>query len=139
MLPSPAMTDRRTAACSCGALQLVATGEPVRVGVCHCLACQRRSGSAFAYQARFAREAVRTSGEPHEYVRISDEGEPRSFFFCRDCGVTLWYVCQSEPDLVAVPVGTFADPKFPWPKGSSWEERRHAWVTIPGDDVRHIH
>jgi hypothetical protein len=126
---------QREATCSCGALQLVATGEPVRVSVCHCLACQRRSGSAFAYQARFPREAVRTSGDAREYVRLSDEGEPRTFSFCPDCGATVWYRCASEPGLIAVPVGGFADPSFPPPTGSSWEERRHAWVTSPGDDV----
>ncbi|HEX5192696.1 MAG TPA: GFA family protein [Solirubrobacteraceae bacterium] len=130
---------QRTATCSCGAVRAVATGEPVRVGVCHCLACQRRSGSAFAYQARFPRAAVTTSGEPREYVRLSDEGERRVFSFCPQCGVTVWYVNQSEPDLVAIPVGTFADPEFAAPNGSSWEERKHEWVTIPGDDVRHIY
>jgi hypothetical protein len=130
---------QRTATCSCEAVQLVATGKPVRVGVCHCLACQRRSGSAFAYQARFARDAVRTSGEPCEYVRFSDAGERRVFSFCADCGATVWYQCDSEPDLIAVPVGGFADPSFPPPTGSSWEERKHSWVTIPGDDVRQIH
>jgi hypothetical protein len=106
---------QRTATCSCGALRLVATGEPIRVGVCHCLACQRRSGSAFAHQARFAREAVRMSGEPREYVRTSDEGERRVFSFCPECGVTVWFASVSDPDLVAVPVGVFADPDFPAP------------------------
>ena len=130
---------QRTATCSCGGLSIVATGEPVRVGVCHCLACQRRSGSAFAYQARFPREAVRTSGQPREYIRLSDEGEQRVFSFCPECGGTVWYTTPSEPDLVAVPVGGFADPSFPRPTASSWDERRHAWVTIPGDDVRHVH
>ena len=135
--PMTAQEVQRTATCSCGALRLVTTGEPVRVGVCHCLACQRRSGSAFAYQARFSREAVSTTGEAREYVRMSDEGERRVFFFCPDCGVTLWYGCDSEPDVIAVPVGTFADPQFPPPMRSTWEERRHAWVVLP-DDVEHI-
>ena len=51
------MTTRH-AACSCGALKLTTTGEPIRVSVCHCLACQRRTGSAFGYQARFPRDRV---------------------------------------------------------------------------------
>ena len=46
------MTTRR-ASCTCGQLHLETTGEPVRVSVCHCLDCQRRTGSAFAAQARF--------------------------------------------------------------------------------------
>ena len=35
------------AECSCGQLQVDADGDPVRISMCHCLACQRRTGSAF--------------------------------------------------------------------------------------------
>jgi hypothetical protein len=126
----------REAACNCGRLRLVAEGEPVRVSVCHCLACQRRTGSAFGYQARWPRERVTVRGGAHEYVRISDEGEKRTFSFCAGCGATVLYVCETEPDLVAVPVGALADPSFPAPAISVWESRKHAWVTLP-DGVEH--
>jgi|SRR5882724_7218157 len=121
----------REAACSCGRLRLVAEGEPVRISMCHCLACQRRTGSAFGFQARFPRDRVRITGASREYVRRSDEGEPRTYHFCPDCGATVYYVLDSVPDLVAVPVGAFADPAFPPPRVSIWESRRHAWVTLP--------
>jgi hypothetical protein len=121
----------RDAGCSCGQLRLVVEGEPVRISVCHCLACQRRTGSAFGFQARFPRERVQIAGRSREYVRISDAGETRTFSFCPDCGGTVWYVAGSAPDLVAVPVGVFADPAFPAPKVSVWESRKHAWVTLP--------
>ena len=123
----------RSAACSCGQLSLVAEGEPVRVSVCHCLACQRRTGSAFGFQARFARDRVRTSGSSREYVRISDEGDSRTFSFCPQCGATVYYVAGSAPDVVAVPVGAFADQAFPRPRFSVWEARKHPWVTLPAD------
>ena len=71
-------------------------------------------------------------------MRISDEGEQRVFSFCPECGVTVWFASASDPDLVAVPVGVFADPRFPPPMASGWEERRHAWVTIQGDGVTHF-
>lgn len=122
----------REATCSCGALRLVAEGEPVRVSMCHCLACQRRTGSAFGLQARFPRERVRISGSGREYVRLADDdGSPRRFHFCPDCGATVYYVLDSDPELIAVPVGAFADPAFPAPAVSVWESRRHAWVTPP--------
>jgi hypothetical protein len=121
----------RDAACSCGQLSLVAEGEPLRVSVCHCLACQRRTGSAFGAQARFPHDRVRVSGDWREYVRISDEGESRTFSFCPECGATVFYALGSAPDVVAVPVGAFADPGFPPPVRSVWEDRKHAWVTLP--------
>ena len=65
------------------------------------------------------------------YVRMSDEGEPRTYSFCPECGSTVYYVLPSAPDLVAVPAGAFADPAFPEPRVSVWQRRKHGWVTSP--------
>jgi hypothetical protein len=121
------------AACSCEQLRLTADGDPIRVSICHCLACQRRSGSAFAVAARFAAEQISVDGRFSEYVRISDEGEERIFRFCPDCGVTVFYGYPSASDMVAVPVGVFADPSFPAPVRSIYETRMHPWVRLPAD------
>lgn len=127
----------REAGCSCGQLRLLAEGEPLRVSVCHCLACQRRTGSAFGFQARFPRERVTVTGDARDYVRISDDGEPRTFRFCPECGATVYYVLESAPDVIAVPVGAFADPAFPEPHVSVWERRKHGWV-LPPTRVEHV-
>jgi hypothetical protein len=121
----------RYAACSCEQLRLTVDGEPVRISICHCLACQRRTGSAFSVQARFDAEQVRTEGRSIEYVRVSDKGEARIFSFCPECGTTVFYKTETAPELIAVPVGAFADPAFPAPTVSVWESRRHPWVELP--------
>jgi hypothetical protein len=124
----------RTAACSCGQLQLRVTGEPIRVSVCHCLACQRRTGSAFGYQARFDAADVTVSGRATEWQRVSDDGEAtHTYHFCPECGTTVYYVGDYEPSRVAIAAGAFADPSFPPPQRSVWEVRKHAWVTLPDD------
>jgi hypothetical protein len=123
------MTTRQ-AACSCGQLTLEADGDPIRVSVCHCLACQQRTGSTYGMQARFPEERVRIEGRSTAYTRISDYGESRTFHFCPECGSTVFYRLQGLDDAVAVPVGAFADPSFPAPRVSVWESRRHAWVTV---------
>jgi len=117
------------AACSCGQLQLTAKGDPIRISMCHCLACQRRTGSAFGFQARFALERVDVVGRYRDYVRISDDGEERIFHFCPDCGATVFYTLAMVPDVVAVRIGAFADPSFPPPTVSIYESRRHPWLT----------
>ena len=125
------MADR-TAACSCGQLSVRVTGDPVRVSVCHCLACQRRTGSAFGYQARFERADVSITGRSTTWSRTSDDGEAvHTQHFCPVCGATVYYVGDYEPDKVAIAAGAFADPSFPPPQRSVWEIRRHAWVTLP--------
>ena len=106
------------AACSCGKLRLTANGDPVRVSICHCLACQRRTGSAFGLQARFLASEVQVTGAFAEYIRTSDHGEKRTFRFCPDCGATVYYTLDGADDRIAVPVGAFADPTFPAPTRS---------------------
>ena len=108
------------------------TGDPIRVSLCHCLACQRRTGSVFGAQARFAPEQVQASGRSSEFVRTPDEGDGHyTFHFCPDCGSTVYYTASGAPEMVAVPVGAFADPSFPPPIRSVWEVRQHAWVVLP--------
>ena len=129
----------RHAACSCEQLRVVVDGEPVRVSICHCLACQRRTGSVFGVQARFAADQVRIEGRWSDFVRVSDEDESvaRTFSFCPECGATVFYRDPTAPELIAVPVGAFADPSFPSPTVSVWEERRHPWVELPAG-IEHI-
>lgn len=130
------MTTRR-AACSCGQLTLAAKGEPIRISVCHCLACQRRTGSVFGAQARFARDQVDIEGRSTPYVRVGDSGNRATFHFCPTCGSTVYYMLDGIPDAIAVPVGAFADPTFPAPKISIYEARRHAWAGVP-EDAEHL-
>ena len=131
----------RTASCRCGQLRATATGEPVRVSVCHCLNCQKRSGSAFAFQARWPSAQVTIEGESKSFVVTADSGNPATFHFCPECGSDVYYTIAGNPqfsDLIAIPVGAFADPNFPPPQYSVWEKRKHNWVEITGDHVEHF-
>ena len=125
------------ASCSCGQLTLVARGDPIRVGMCHCLACQRRTGSTYGAQARFATGNVEVAGRSTVYVRTGDEGTKAYFHFCPDCGATVYYRMGDDDSTRAVPVGAFADPTFPPPVYSVYEERRHPWVSVP-EDAEHM-
>jgi hypothetical protein len=127
----------RIASCSCGQLSVEVRGDPLRISICHCLACQRRTGSAFGEQARFDRSGATITGEAGEFVRVADEGTTRTFRFCPRCGATVYYTSDDEEDLIAVPVGAFADPSFPSPTVSVFERRKHAWVQVPGE-WRHV-
>lgn len=125
----------RHAACSCGAVTVTCAGALARVSACHCLDCQRRSGSAFAAQARWPDDRVSVSGETRPWTRVGDEGSSCTFHFCPTCGATMWYVLDSMPGVTAVPVGAFAEPGFPTPGFSVYENRRQPWAAIIGDAV----
>lgn len=128
---------QRLASCSCGQLTASVVGDPVRVSICHCLACQRRTGSVFGQQARFPRGQVTLAGEASVWERIGDEGSRSRYHFCPRCGATVCYELEDLPEFLAIPVGAFADPDFPPPNVSVYEERKHAWV-IPPADAEHI-
>ena len=129
-------TLTRLAACTCGQLRAEVAGDPVRISICHCLNCQRRTGGPFAEQARFAREQVRVTGHSTEFALTGDGGTTARFHFCPTCGATVYYELDAMPEFLAVPVGAFADPGFPAPGFSVYEERMHAWV-VPPPDAEH--
>jgi hypothetical protein len=127
----------RRAECSCGQLAAICTGEPVRVSVCHCLDCKRRTGSAFSTNARFRDDAVTIEGQAKEYTRISDAGSRVTYSFCPDCGTTVHYRIDAQPGLTAIPVGAFADLDFPAPFLSFYHQsRRYPWVGIGAEPLK---
>ena len=123
---------QRTASCSCGQLSLRTAEEPLRISICHCHACQRRTGSVFGVQARFRAEGVEIRGRSSRYMRPGESGGRLRFYFCPACGATVYYELDGLDDIVAVPIGAFADPAFPAPHISVYEECMHAWVRLPG-------
>jgi len=76
--------------------------------------------------------AVTLSGRSTEFVRIGDEGTPITFHFCPQCGATVYYTMAGNDGFIAIPVGAFADPSFPAPVFSVYEDRMHPWVQMPG-------
>ncbi|MGD9478665.1 GFA family protein [Shinella sp. G-2] len=118
----------RIASCVCGSLRVTCSGEPSKISLCHCLACQRRTGSSYGVAAFFARHDVRVEGSSTCYSRQSDKGFPVDFHFCPECGSTVYWEPQRMPDLIAVGIGSFADPSFPAPTQTVYGEYRHTWV-----------
>ena len=128
---------QRVATCSCRQLMLRITEEPLRVSICHCHACQRRTGSAFGVQARFREGSVVIRGNATQYVRTGDSGQSGTFYFCPTCGATLYYRLDSVEGVIGVPVGAFASAEFPSPTISVFEECMYSWVALPAD-IEHV-
>lgn len=103
------MTTRR-AACNCGRLEIICEGEPVRISMCHCLECQRRTGTVFGGQAWFAQQQTTISGNSTQFTRQSDAGRSVSFRFCPICGSTVYWEAQAFPDHIAIAVGSLLIP-----------------------------
>lgn len=128
-----------TTRCNCGALSATCIGPPIRVSVCHCLDCKRRTGSAFSWNARFFLAQVRVEGEAASWRQAGPSGATTTRRFCPLCGVTIAYASDVEPDVVAIPCGTFADPGILVPDRTAWPERRNRWVEITAEPMEFGH
>ncbi len=121
----------RTAECHCGSLRVVASGEPERVYLCHCKACQRRTGAVVHSGASYPKNRVQIAGKHKIYERDADSGFKIRFHFCPNCGSNVFYEGDRNPGNIGITVGSFADPGFPPPTYSAWEESRHGWLGLP--------
>jgi hypothetical protein len=138
MTPEEKIT-RRKASCNCGQLSATTEGpDPERISICQCNLCQKQSGSVLVVQARFPKEQVTIEGKstawkfpieganPVTYRNCASAGG--TFHFCPVCGSTVYYTVDADPARIAVKVGTFADPTFPPPMISGFEEYGHPWA-----------
>lgn len=128
---------QHVAICSCRQLMLRATEDPQRISICHCHACQRRTGSVFGVQARFREEAVVVRGDATAYVREGDSGGKATFYFCPHCGATVYYRLDQAPGVIGVPIGVLVRQGLPAPSISVFEECMHPWVRLP-EGIEHV-
>jgi hypothetical protein len=121
----------RTAQCHCGQLRAIASGEPDRIYICHCIACQRRTGAVVHSGTRWPRSQVRVEGEHKIYARKGESGFEIRFHFCPNCGSSVFWEGDRSPTTCGIAVGAFADPDFPPPTQSGYEESMHRWLGLP--------
>jgi len=110
-----------TGRCLCGDVRIVATGQPDRVGLCHCNDCRRHHGAVFHASAVFPESAVTISGETRSY-----EGR----HFCPRCGSSVF---SRSPGEIEVHLGVLDDTKGLVPSYELWTIRRADWLpAFPG-------
>lgn len=108
--------DQFKGGCLCGDVRIVASGQPARVGVCHCLDCRKHHGALFHASAVFPQDAVAIEGEAHDYA---------GRFFCPRCGSSV-FSCSG--DEVEVHLGSLDAPGRFQPTYELWTIRREPWL-----------
>ena len=77
-------------------------------------------------------------GRSSSFAIVADSGNRGTFHFCPDCGSDVHYDINGKFDgHIAIPLGAFDNPYFLSPIVSVWEQRKHDWVEITGDEVEH--
>ncbi|MGY4397711.1 hypothetical protein ACVWZA_002908 [Sphingomonas sp. UYAg733] len=108
--------DRFTGGCLCGNVRIVASGQPYRVGLCHCLDCRKHHGALFYAAAIFPEDAVTIEGETSNYG---------TRFFCSRCGSSVF---ARSGDEVEVYLGSLDAPDQLVPTYECWTVRRESWL-----------
>ena len=126
------------ASSQCGSLTVeIDDGAEPTVVMCHSFDCQRRSGSQFGSIAYYPVESVAIAGEAREFASGSDSGHAFTTGFCPGCGSTVYARPGRMPEIVGVTVGTIADPSFPRPLRSVYEQSKHHWIELPEEIAHH--
>ena len=120
----------RHAACSCGQLHLAIEGEPSRNAMCHCLACQRRTGAVISNQARYRNDQVTITGKSSAWQRTADSGNAMRRRFCPQCGTQVLVNSAARPQFTGIRVGTLDDPESVQPAATIWTSSAPAWASI---------
>ncbi|NIJ21079.1 hypothetical protein FHS95_002771 [Sphingomonas naasensis] len=108
--------ERISGGCLCGAVRIAATGEPWRVGLCHCLDCRKHHGALFFAAAIFPQDAVTIAGETRDW---------HGRHFCPRCGSSVF---ARYADEIEVHLGTLDAPDQFAPSYENWTIRREAWL-----------
>jgi hypothetical protein len=121
----------REGGCSCGAVRYRLASEPLFVHCCHCLNCQRQTGSAFVLNVLIEAERVEiTKGEPQPVAVPRDDGSAQEIFRCPECQVAL-YSLYGRPAVSFVRAGTLDAPDSVSPDVHIFTRSKLPWVTLP--------
>jgi len=119
----PAAPGLRLGGCACGALRFQAHGEPLRVGLCHCMTCRRRHGAPFNAFATFAAAQVAWQGPSNSWR--SDKDGAR--FGCAVCGAPVFWG-DDAGRLIELHLGSFDEVGALTPQYEIWTIRREPWM-----------
>ena len=117
--------------CSCGAVRYRLASEPMFVHCCHCLNCQRQTGSAFVINLLIETDRVELlAGEPVAVDVPRDDGSAQTIFRCLECQVAV-FSRYGRDDVRFVRAGTLDDPRGIQPDVHIFTRSKVGWVTLP--------
>ena len=112
----------RTGGCACGQLTFKTTGEPKRVGLCHCMTCRKISGAAFNAFVIYPVDQVTITGETKTWSATPESER----CFCPVCGSQVFD--RDAGDEIEIKLGAFDEPNLFTPTYEAWTKRREAWL-----------
>ena len=120
--------------CQCGAVRFEISAEPLTAYVCHCITCQKQSGSAFGMAIVVPTDAIAVlEGGTSTFIKTADSGRESDCVFCPKCGNRLFHHIKADAAMSMVKTGLLDDASDIIPVAHLWTSRALNWVTIPND------
>jgi hypothetical protein len=117
--------------CACGEVRYRLTSEPLFVHCCHCLNCQRQTGSAFVINVMIETERVELlAGEPQIVSVPRSGGKMQKIWRCPTCQIAV-YSQYTTPRIRFVRAGTLDDPSAVAPDVHIFTRSKVPWVQLP--------
>lgn len=102
------------------------------VHCCHCLDCQRQTGSAFALNALVETNCITMlAGHPEPAEMPTESGQPHDVYRCRECRTALCSDYGRRPGLRFVRISTLDDPHAVRPDAHIFTRSKVPWVVLP--------
>ena len=125
------MSVQREGGCACGAVRYRLTSEPLFTNCCHCLNCQRQTGSAFVINVLIETDRVELlAGEPQAIDVPRDDGGTQRIFRCPTCQVAV-FSQYTRPEVRYVRAGTLDQPSSVAPDAHIFTRSKLNWVMLP--------
>jgi hypothetical protein len=117
--------------CACGEIRYRLASDPLITHCCHCLNCQRQTGSAFVINLLIEADRVELlGGEPQPVGAPRDDGSTQTIFRCPTCQVAV-YSQYGHPGVLFVRGGTLDDPSRFEPDVHIFTRSKLDWVALP--------
>jgi hypothetical protein len=125
------MSVPREGGCACGAVRYRLTSDPLFTHCCHCLNCQRQTGSAFVINLLIEADRVQMLAEEAEPVDVPrDDGSAQTIWRCPTCQVAV-FSQYTRPEVRFVRGGTLDEPSSVEPDVHIFTKSKLPWVTLP--------
>jgi len=125
------MNTPREGGCACGSVRYRLTSDPLFVHCCHCLNCQRQTGSAFVINVLIEADRVELlAGEPRPVAVPRDGGKKQRIWRCPTCQVAV-FSQYTSPRIRFVRAGTLDDPSSVAPDVHIYTRSKLPWVVLP--------
>ena len=124
------MSVSREGGCACGAVRYRLTSAPLFVHCCHCLNCQRQTGSAFVINLLIEADRVELRGDPQPVDVPRDDGSKQRIFRCPACQVAV-FSQYAHPGVRFVRGGTLDEPREITPDVHIFTRSKVGWVMLP--------